>query len=390
MRLAWVSPLPPARTGIADYNAELLPHLSQYAEISLFAPPPYGSPPLPGVPVRPLEEVAGLAGHFDAVVYHIGNNPYHRAIYELALRYPGITVLHDFVLHHLVARCTVAAGDLKGYLWHLAYERGAAGAATALRRALGLFTEQEQFLDPLNQVLLDRSRGAVVHSRWAAARVREAHPELPVAVVPHLLLREAGISPDEARRELGLPSGKAIVATFGFLAPYKRIDRLLSAWAQLSGEFPEARLLLVGEPDPALGLERLLQRPGLERVTVTGYVDAPTFRRYIAACDVAVNLRYPSAGETSGAVIRLFGSGKAVLVSNVQPFAEWPDSVCLKVDVGPDEEGMLRFYLRKLLANPALRQVFGENARRYVQTYHAPERAAEAYRRAIEHILAHG
>lgn len=390
MHLAWVSPLPPARTGIADYCSELLPLLARHAEISLFAPPPYGGSPLPQVPVRPLEQLPQAAGRFDALVYHIGNNPYHRAIYELALRYPGVVVLHDFLLHHLVARCTVAAGDLEGYLWHLAYERGAAGAATALRRALGLFTEREQFLDPLNRVLLDRSRGAIVHSRWAAARVREAHPDLPVAVVPHLLLREAELPREEARRELGLPPGETVVATFGFLAPYKRIDRLLSAWAQLSGEFPEARLLLVGEPDPALHLEQLLQHPGLERVAATGYVDAPTFRRYIAACDVAVNLRYPSAGETSGAVVRLLGSGKAVLLSNVQPFAEWPDSICLKVDVGPDETGMLLFYLRRLLSDPALRRQLGENARRYIRTYHAPERAAEAYRAALERIAAQG
>ncbi|MGC8874201.1 MAG: glycosyltransferase family 4 protein [Chloroflexia bacterium] len=390
MRLAWVSPLPPARTGIADYSSELLPALADCAEWALFGPRPFGASPLPDVVVQPLEELPRAAGRFDALLYHMGNNPYHRTIYELALRYPGVVVLHDFFLHHLVARCTVAAGDLEGYLWHLAYERGKAGAATALRRALGLFTEREQFLDPLNRVLLDRSRGAIVHSRWAAARVRKAHPDLPVAIVPHPLLGGAEVSPEEARRELGLSPEEAVVATFGFLAPYKRIDRLLSAWAYLSGEFPRARLLLVGEPDPTLELQRLLRRPGLERVTVTGYVDAPTFRRYIAACDVAVHLRYPSAGETSGAVMRLLGSGRAVLVSNVQPFAEWPDSICLKVDVGPDEVGMLVFYLRELLSNPTLCRRLGENARSYVYAHHAPQRTAEAYRSALEEVVARG
>jgi len=390
VRLAWVSPLPPIRSGIADYTAELLPALARLFDLSLFAPDPYGPSPVPGVRIQPLQALPRQSDRFDAVVYHIGNNPYHRGIYEQALRDPGVVVLHDFLLHHLVARCTVAAGDREGYLWHLAYERGAAGAATALRRALGVFSEREQFLDPLNQVLLDRSQGAIVHSRWAAGRIREACPELPVTVVPHPLLGGAQGSRGKAREVLGLSPDEVVVATFGFLAPYKRIDRLLSAWATLAREFPQARCLLVGEPDPALGLEEMLAQPGVDRVAVTGYVEAAAFRRYIAACDIAVNLRYPSAGETSGAVVRLLASGKAVLVSNIGAFAEWPDSVCLKVDVGPDETGMLLFYLRRLLAEPRLCRELGENARCYVLSHHAPERTAAAYRAALQQIVNRG
>ena len=53
----------------------------------------------------------------------------------------------------------------------------------------------------------------------------------------------------------------------------------------------------------------------------------------MAACDVLVNLRYPTMGETSGSVIRALSLGKPLLVSDVGWFAELPDDVVLKVPV---------------------------------------------------------
>lgn len=385
MRLAWVSPLPPARTGIADYSVELVGALAGRADLSLFAPVPAESSSLVGISAHPLEALPAQVSRFDQIVYHLGNNHYHVDIYDLALRLPGVVVLHDYILHHMVARCTVAAGDLEGYIWHLAYERGPAGVGTALRRRYGAFSEMEQFLDPLNRVVLDRSRGVIVHNRWSAERIRESHPALPVCWIPQHLAPSPGIVREEARRQLAFAPDQVVVASFGFIARYKRVDSLLAAWATLCREHPEVRCLLVGSPDHSLDLPALLHRFGLlDRVAVTGYVDLELFYRYIAACDIAVNLRYPTAGETSGALLRLLGSGKAVIISNVQPFAEWPDDVCLKVDLGPAEVPMLLHYLRRLVEAPALCRQLGENARRYVETYHTLERSAGEYLSFLE------
>lgn len=380
MRLAWVSPLPPARSGIADYSAELLPALTAAADITLFAPDPWDAALLPGRRIFPLAALAEQAAGHDLIVYHMGNNPFHEDIYGLALRLPGVVVLHDYVLHHLIARCTIQRGDLAGYAWHQAYERGAAGAAAAIRRALHVYSEREQFLDPLNRALLDRCRGAVVHSRWVADRVRRVHPSLPLAHVPHHLAPPPLGRREAFRRQLGIAPHEVVLASFGFITPSKGVSNLLRAYAQLRPAYPYLRCFLVGEPEPGLDLAGLLARLGLEKeVAVTGYTDIESFYGYMAACDIAVVLRYPTAGETSGALLRLFGSGKAVVTSNLQQFAEWPDDVCLKVDPGPAQGPMLCFYLRRLLERPSLRAALGENARRYVEAHHALERSAAAY-----------
>ncbi len=390
MHLGWVSPLPPLRSGIADYSAELAPALASLLPLTLFAPSPWESSFFPSLAIYPLEALPEQAAHLDGFLYHMGNNPYHADIYRLALRFPGIVVLHDYILHHLVARCTLEAGDTAGYLYHLAYARGRAGLSLAVRRSNGIFDEREQFLEPLNDLLLERSLGAIVHSRWAAEQIRRDHPDLPVAVVPHYLSPHPLPDREEARCRLGLSPDEVMVASFGFIAPEKRVDLLLWAYARLREEFPRVRCFLVGEPAPSLDLTGLLFRLGLEEVVVTGYVDMARFYDLIAACDIAVSLRYPSAGETSGALIRLLGNGKAVVLSNMRQFAEWPDDVCLKVDPGPSAGPMLLYYLRRLAADEGLRRRLGENARRYVAEQCALARSAQGYLDFIAGLIGPG
>jgi glycosyltransferase involved in cell wall biosynthesis len=229
-------------------------------------------------------------------------------------------------------------------------------------------------------MLLDASRAVVVHSRWAAEQVRRRHPETPVCQVPHHRAPSPPDHRDEFRRQLGVGPDEVVLATFGFLTPHKGVDSLLWAYARLVREHPQVRCFLVGEPAPELDLPGLLARLGLDgQVAVCGYLDLERFYGHIAACDIAVNLRYPSAGETSGTLVRLFGGGKAVVISNLLQFAEWPDDICLKVDPGPGKDAMLLYYLRRLIEEPDLRARLGANARRHIETHHALEESAQRY-----------
>jgi glycosyltransferase involved in cell wall biosynthesis len=387
MRIAWVSPLPPACSGIADYSAELLPELAREVDLTLFPPAPYDPSCLPEFSFSPLSTLPDQAKDFDLILYHLGNNPYHVEIYNLARRLPGAIVLHDYVLHNLVARCTIQAGDLAGYIWHLAYECGSAGASAALRRWYGVFSEREQFLTPLNRFILDRCLGVLVHSRWVEERIEQNHTNMVVRQVPHHLAHAPLPQRQAARRQLGIAPDEIVLASFGFISAHKRIGCLLQAYALLCQEHPQVRCFLVGKPEPGLDIEQILHTMGLtDQVLITGYVDLEEFYTYIAACDIAVNLRYPSAGETSGALIRLLGSGKAVIISNVQQFANWRDSVCLKVDVGPSEEAMLLYYLRRLIEQPELRRQLGENARRYVAKHHDMQLSVRGYVAFLEDV----
>ena len=151
-------------------------------------------------------------------------------------------------------------------------------------------------------------------------------------------------------------------------------------------ERPNSRYFLVGSISANYNVRRQIEALGMaERVVVTGHVDTATFNDYLAAADVCLNLRYPSAGETSAALLRIMGAGQAVIVSNTAAFAELPPATAARIEVDGDEEALLLEYLLAFADQPALRAALGGNARRYIARYHTLEGAAAGYDAVIHH-----
>jgi glycosyltransferase involved in cell wall biosynthesis len=395
MRVAFHSPLPPQRSGIADYAAELLPALAAHCEPVLVVEPGAQPDPallaaFPSLPARQLG--AALAdGRCAAVLFQLGNNPdYHAGTYRALREHPGVVVLHEYVLHHLVRDLTLYAGDSAAFVEAMRYSYGRSGESAA-QRAVATGVALDPWTYPLFEPAVDAATAVLVHNRTTAERVLASRPGARVEVVPHPLLGRREMpreTPGEARARLGLPADVPLIATFGFLTGAKRLPVLLRAFARLRRELPAARLLLVGEVSPHFDFARVLTDELAAGVEVTGRQPLDRFQLYMQACDVAVNLRHPTAGETSGAVIRLMGMGKPVVVSRSGAFAELPDGCCAKVDVGDEEEELLLAYLRVLAAEPGLRRAMGASARRHVEAHHSLEGAARGYfellRRSVE------
>jgi hypothetical protein len=250
------------------------------------------------------------------------------------MREPGIIVLHDVVLHHLVVEMTLARGDVEGYVAALRASHGEAGEAWARGRAAGMHDEIGNFLLPASIDVARRSRAVIVHNKWAAERLLSFGVETPVYVVPHPYVHE------ESRRKLSLPEGR-IIGLFGFLTAAKRADVVLEAFAAARKQDPSLTLLVVGEPAPNIDIDAMRH----DSVVFTGYVPDEDFSSYYAAADRLVNLRYPSAGETSGTLIRALDAGKPVAVSDYAQFAEFPDDCVTKIPLGGDEVNMLTEFL---------------------------------------------
>jgi SAM-dependent methyltransferase len=126
-------------------------------------------------------------------------------------------------------------------------------------------------------------------------------------------------------------------------------------------------MILVGEPHPEFPLEAMIGSMGLSaNVRVLGFAPIEDFVGYLGACDIVLNLRYPTVGESSGTLLRSLGLGKAVMVSEIGAFHEFPDDVCLKVPVGPGEEDLIFEYLNLLVSRPDVAQALGARAKDYV------------------------
>lgn len=363
-RIAFFSPLPPARSGIADYAEALLEPLKQLAEVDVFTSKP-------GAEFDPAR--------YDALLYQMGNNAYHVFTYEMALEHPGVVVMHESNLHHLITDVTIRRDDWDAYLREVEYDGGAEALEFARRvRALEVGPDYEGV--PMLRRLLEASRGAIAHSEFVAADLRRAGLEAPVAVIPHGAWIPPAPDRMGARHKLGLDAATPLIGIFGFLKPYKRIAESLRAFKRLLRVRPDARMILVGEPHPELGLDTLLDTLQVRHaVRVLGFTPMEDFTGLIAACDIVLNLRFPTVGESSGTLLRALGLGRAVLVSDVGSFREYPDDICLKVPVGAGEEDLIFEYLNLLVSRPDLAREVGAKAQAWVTRECPWERVAQRY-----------
>ena len=327
MKLAVITALPPAKTGVAHYSAMVLPALARRADVRAFTT---------------------LDGYrredYDQVVYQLGNNLNHELAYHEAMREPGVIVIHDLVLHHLIVEMTLARGDVEGYVRALEASHGPMGAAWARGRAAGLHTEMGNFLLPASVEVASRSVAVIVHNHYAKERLESFGVTTPVHVVPHPFDPETPrFDRDEVRARHGLRPGQRVIGFFGFLTAPKRADVVLEAFRRARVKHPDLVLLIVGQPAPNIDVAALAG----EGVIITGYVSDEDFPAYYAAADRLVNLRYPSAGESSGTLMRAFDAGKSVAVSDYAQFAELPETVVFKVPFGEGEvERLVEFFLR--------------------------------------------
>lgn len=340
------SPMPPAPTGVADYAAALARAL------------------------RPLAEVRVNPPRCDVALYHIGNNPLHREIYRRALAQPGVVVLHDAVLQHFFLGWLDEAAYVEEFVYN--YGDWYRGLAVELYRGRARSaSDQRYFRYPMLRRLAESARGVIVHNPAAARMVREHVAGARVFEIPHLYL---GPAPEPGPAPVHGP-GEFVFGVFGHLRESKRLFTVLRARARLPG----VRMLVAGRiaSEPlARALEPLLQAPGVGRV---GYLEEGEFRRVAQSVDACINLRYPSAGETSGVTIRLMGAAKPVLLSEGEENSGYPEAACLRVDPGPAEEEMLSEYMRWLARFPDAGREIGRRAAAHIRQNHSPERVARLY-----------
>jgi glycosyltransferase involved in cell wall biosynthesis len=391
MRLAYVSPMPPARTGIAIYSRHLAAALRKRWPVTVFTPT-FGPYPLENVPMFDLAvDPAALKrlAEFDRILYQVGNNPaYHLEIWRALTLFPGTVCLHDVVIYYLVAG--LGRGAL---LKELLMEDpdNAFRNLNAIEAALGpepLVHYRSPSRYPSVRSLLESTRHIIVHNHTSARALQELDFTGRIDVIPllHYAGTEAGSTPGARtgmRAELGYAHGDFVLGAFGFIGPTKRMDAALDALACVRDRDPQtrARLLVVGIGDP---LEPRISELGLgAMVKQVGYVAEERFTPYLEACDAIINLRYPSHGESSATLIQAMSVGKPCVVTNHASFSELPEDTVLKVSYGASEVDDIQRCIEALLADPALGARIGEAARALIQRHHAADVVATRFMEAL-------
>lgn len=387
-KLAFVSPMPPERTGIANYSAEILPALARYYDIELILAQDRIEYPwiTQNGHIRDVQWLRDHHDEVDRVLYQMGNSPFHKHIFFLLREIPGIVVLHDFYLSDLL--CWLEFMDNDGPIWEEALYASHGYTAVAER-----FHTQEaaKHKYPSNIDILQNALGVIVHSEHASQLIRTWYGDelsIPISVIP--LCQEQKNSPQKimARNHLGFKDQDFIICNFGFLAPTKLNDRLIDAWINsILASGKDCYLIFVGEicgGDYGEKISSLIHTSTQKaHIRITGFISDTEFQDYLAASDVAVQLRTRSRGETSSTVLHCLAHALPTIVNAHGSMAELdPSTVWMLPDDFSTAE--LTEALETLWRQPERRRDLGAKGRKLIRAHHSPESCASQYAEAIE------
>ena len=411
--LAFCSPLPPEPTGIADYAAEVLALLAGRHEIDVFHEQASVAPgTLPaGVGVFSASTLADRhrARPYDLAIHQLGNGRAHAFVYPLLAQVPGLLVLHDLVLHHSRAAMLLdteagrayaadpssaalrdaARGGEDAYEAEVAFSHPAA-AGRVVAAHLNTIGDLLPYAYPLFRLPVAVSRAVAVHNGAMARAISEEMPGTPIArlVMPAARVAVVDGAARAARRALGIADDALVVGCFGLLTREKRVETAARAAARAAVDFPSLRLLLVGPVTEAERLDQALASCGMrERTILAGRVPMAALAAHIEAADIVVHLRYPTARETSAALLRVLAQGRPAVISDIENFAEIPEDAAIRADTS-DEEGAVTRAILRLASSSARRERMGARAAAFVAEHHSAARALESYERAIDTAIA--
>ncbi len=374
-KIAWLSPFPPQRSGIANYSYWLVKALKDHFRIDLYYDHEAPSVDLQNeFDVYPLSDFAEHYESYDEVIYHLGNNKdFHQGIYELAWHFPGTVVLHDY--------------DLSGFMYEAFYRRNNELYRQALPNESG-DEGRKRFQSllyrlipdgaksPMSHAVVSRSKKVIVHNKWVKNQFTSNQH---IEVIPHFAKLNHQPAQDEIetfKKRLCIRNNHFVVTCLGFINSNKLPQLQIEVVKRLIDDGYPLQMIFAGEPAPEVRSLELEIRSGRyhENIIFTGYQAEADYFSSIFASDIIINLRNPSMGEASGTLMHALAAAKPTIVSDINQYREFPDKVCWKLTHNENQAEVLYAYISALLSDRFLRAAISDNAADYVRNVLAWEK----------------
>ena len=379
--LAWVSPIPPARSGIATYSASMLPSLQKHYDVTVITDHPDIFQPNH----HTTEWLLKNGQQFDRIVYHIGNSPFHKNIQDCARRWPGVLVLHELFI-----------GDLQNsygrdHLLRALYQcHGYHAVHSAVDESSPLKTTLQHF--STNRTLIQRALGSIVHSQNAQQQIEAMLKQAPTATVPMVNTPRLLPNRTQARQALGLNDGIILICTFGIVGEGKGSLEILKGWSLLPVAIrKQTKLVFVGSNSSDHYGEILLKESKAiscqHSVVITGWTSDVDYNTYLSSCDFAIQLRTVNRGETSAAVTDVICAGIPIIINNKGSFEELTP-LCAQQIPSEFEARDLTVAMQNTIKNIPEYRNSAKNKSSDLKKYHRPKSVAQNYYQNIESFYA--
>ncbi|MCR4431953.1 MAG: glycosyltransferase [Tepidanaerobacteraceae bacterium] len=394
MKIAWFSPLPPLKTGISEYSELIVKTLKNYAQVDLwvdgFSPRCDFYKEFKVIDYHNKTDIFPLLRLYDIIIYNMGNNvEFHSGIYEVLCRYPGIVILHDYVLHHFFVGYWIdKKKDANSYFQKVNKLYGS-DVEQEIKKSINPLSKpfwetDKVFNYPLNEEILDKAKGIIVHSEFVNNLIKN-HTKVKIMTLSHPLFYLPKFN--NTCKNMQLPKEKIILASMGFISPVKRLDKVLKVIANNQFLKECTFMIIIGENVyPDYDLKDYINKYRLNsNVKLLGYLPLNEAYEYLNCSDICLNLRYPTMGETSGSLIRIMSLGKPTIVTNIGWYSEIPDGCAIKIDPEKEEQ-QLTNALINLVKDKDLRKTIGENSKKYIYENNNPEKFVQGLLKFISEV----
>lgn len=387
-KLAFFTPLTPARSGIALYSEELLPALTKFYDIDVVIDKSHSAIKIDSdYKIIDVEQFIAKSDSYERIVYQMGNSVFHDYMHEIMEVYPGVVCMHDFYLSNYFRHKESHAGFEKIWSEQLLLSHG---YCSLIQRAELKNDESIMYQFPSNFNTLTNALAVIVHSDYSIKLANQWYGNsgsIDWERVP--LLRNAPKSIDKtlARNQLGIDEDSILICSFGLLDHSKLNHHIVEAVGILqSTNKTKIKLTFVGEIGGEYKnvIETLIKRYNIQSIVeITGWASDELYVKYLCAADIAIQLRSLSRGETSAAVLDCMNYGLATIVNANGSMAELPDDFVVKL-VDDFDINDLAGAIQKLCIDASFRQTLGRGSQNYISEVHCPEICAESYFNHIE------
>jgi glycosyltransferase involved in cell wall biosynthesis len=368
-RIAWLSPLPPQRSGIANYCFWLLKALRPHLTIDLYYD---GQEPTAELKeqfdVYPVSAFEQQREEYEEVIYHLGNNSvFHKEIYKLAWKFPGTIVLHDYNISAFMHYAFYRQAD--GHLYEQALSNGGGHSNAKNFQALIHPSDRNAAQFPMSHAVVNRSKKVIVHHRWVRDQfINQNHIEV-IPLYAKLHYNPTAEEVETFKKKFLINDGHFVLSCLGFINSNKLPQLQIDVVKRLLEYGYPVRLLFAGETAPDVKrLESEVQASEYRgNITFTGYLNEIDYFSAIFASDIIINLRNPSMGEASATLMHALAAAKPTIISDSNQYKEFPDKVCWKVTHNENEAHLLYEYLTVLLSNKNVRAAISDNSADYVK-----------------------
>ncbi len=416
-RIAWFSPLPPAQTAVASMSAALLPVLAASGTVDAYTDTP--AAPVPGVIVRDAHEFARqhVIDPYEAVVYHVADEPSNAFVRASLEEVPGLIVLHTLHLHDSRREGLLGTHRDAAYRRELEAAHGTEAAPVASSLPLS-DVPFRPVVWPLRRAVLTRARAVAVFDEGAAEIIRGETAGVPVVVVSTAVSPPSLPTRAEARARLGLPAHAFLFASMEAVGWEPRREAVLALFGKMAARYPRVRLVLPTTDRDPIARGAAGHEPQGE--AAIGTTDAPAGIIYLraatdddrwalrVAADIGLQIDWPGgAHDAPHAHAAWLAAGTPLLALDRGPTSRWPllnpqswqpfasaiPGVAPPRPVGvgvplDDELHSLGRSIERLVQDDDLRAALAEGAKAWAQMELTPALAAERYRAAIEAMLA--